>query len=122
LKRSYDPHPKPQRSKKARKGRIRDTGREGAIARKLFQDNMCRGCGKRATTGHHIILRSQGGDDVEENIMPVEQDCHDRYHREGFLLASLRAEEYAYILSKLGSSAAADYSRRKYGHVEVQPK
>lgn len=76
---------------------------------------MCRGCGKRATTGHHIILRSQWGDDVEENIMPLEQECHERYHREGFLLALLSEEEYGYIVSKLGQSAASDYVLRKYG-------
>lgn len=85
--------------------------------RKLASDQTCRATGKRATDGHHILLRSQGGDDVEDNILPLSHGAHvETYHRTGVLPGvKLTDAEYAYLVSKLGEQAAADYIERKFG-------
>lgn len=85
-----------------------------------MRDGMCRACGRRASDGHHILLRSQGGDDHEDNYMPLCDPCHRAYHAQGWIQAVLTAAEYAYLVSKIGAEAAADYVNRKF-RTEVRP-
>jgi len=126
-KRSYEPDWKggkepgqPQPAKETRPERQARTGRgrkldSAARDRKLASDQTCRATGKRATDGHHILLRSQGGDDVEDNILPLSKKPHDEYHGTGVLKGvKLTDAEYAYLVSKLGEEAAADYIERKF--------
>jgi len=41
----------------------------------------CQGCGKRANLQvHHIFLRSQSGDDIEDNLITLCSECHDQIH------------------------------------------
>ena len=87
--------------------------------RKLSLDQTCRGCGKRATDGHHILLRSQRGDDVEDNIMPLCHICHIAYHDGGRKDFRLTTAERGYLLAKLGSEAGNDYIARRYQREEV---
>ncbi len=41
----------------------------------------CQQCGSRINLEvHHIQLRSQSGDDVEENLITLCSECHDQIH------------------------------------------
>jgi 5-methylcytosine-specific restriction endonuclease McrA len=56
---------------------------------------------------HHLVARAQGGDDVEDNVVPLSPDGHRRVsEREpdalAALAASLTGAEYAYVVGKLG--------------------
>jgi hypothetical protein len=62
--------------------RIRDTD---ALRRKLLSDRECRAHGGSASDPHHLIFKSHGGDDVEDNIVPLCHDCHMRFHRADYL-------------------------------------
>ncbi len=67
-----------------------------------------------ATDGHHILLRSAGGDDIEDNIMPLCRHCHMRYHNAEIVL-QVTLDERLYVYTKLGQVAGADYmGRRRY--------
>lgn len=127
-KRSYEPDwkggaapgmPKPVKETRAERQARTGRGRKldsSATKRKLAADQTCRASGKRATDGHHILLRSQGGDDVDDNILPLAKAPHDQYHSTGLLPGvELTDREIAYLVSKLGESGAADYIQRKFG-------
>lgn len=127
MKRNYEPDWKggaaPGAAKPAKETRPERRARTGrgrkldstARDRKLASDPTCRATGNRATEGHHILLRSQGGDDVEDNILPLSLPPHAIYHATGVLKGvKLTDAEYAYLVSKLGEEAAADYIERKF--------
>jgi 5-methylcytosine-specific restriction endonuclease McrA len=41
----------------------------------------CQACGKRANLQvHHIVLRSQSGADIEDNLITLCSECHDQIH------------------------------------------
>lgn len=59
---------------------------------------------------HHLVCRSQLGDDVEENIVPLCLECHEYVtNRSPLELRELREsltdEEVAYCIGKLGEGA-----------------
>jgi 5-methylcytosine-specific restriction endonuclease McrA len=87
-----------------------------AIRRKVKAEPQCRNCSKPASQGHHIIHRSQGGDDRPDNILPLCITCHRLYH-DGGDLPSVRFKpaELAYVTQKMGDTAGLDYLRRRYG-------
>lgn len=89
--------------------RIRDPE---AVGRKVALDPVCRMCKKRASDGHHVVLRSQGGDDVEDNIVPLCHACHMRYHGQGGGFKITR-DEYRYVIAKMGLSPAKEYLRKR---------
>ena len=117
--------------------RIRDTD---ALRRKLLSDRECRAHGGSASDPHHLIFKSHGGDDVEDNIIPLCHDCHMRFHRadyarndrgelpRGFrpavaldareigreIALNLALSEIAYVVSKMGRAPGLDYLRRRY--------
>jgi hypothetical protein len=87
------------------------------IAAKL---GPCRVCTQPSSNGHgfpkvelhHLVARGQGGNDVEDNIVPLCQPHHnDVTLGEPFTLAALAASltdsEYAYVVGKLGESGPA---------------
>jgi 5-methylcytosine-specific restriction endonuclease McrA len=84
-----------------------------AVLRKLVTDPGCRGCGRRASEGHHIVLRSHGGDDDPDNTMPLCMLCHHKFHTEGHLAVALSWEEVAYAWRRLGVGFAS-YLERRY--------
>lgn len=102
--------------------RIRDPR---ASRRKVQRERSCRcGCGRPATDGHHILPRSLGGDDVEDNIMGLYHDCHmcfefggqeDRREMAELLGSKIRDDEIRYLCEKRGLFQAADFLRRYYG-------
>jgi len=102
-----------------------ERGRDRAITRrKLVADRECRGCGSGAAEGHHILLRSLGGDDLADNIAPLCTYCHLVFHgvrnedakaigRE--IGITIKPVEMGYLVAKLGGTAAAVYLLRYYG-------
>lgn len=59
---------------------------------------------------HHLVSRARGGDDVEDNIVPLCRDCHEAITRRKsmqmqMLARSLTDAEYAYVVGKLGEGA-----------------
>jgi 5-methylcytosine-specific restriction endonuclease McrA len=92
--------------------RIRDSA---AVQRKVMSVPLCRACRlEKATDGHHVLLRSQGGDDVEDNILPLCRGCHRDYH-DGRLDLTLSLDERLYVLTKLGQNPGTVYlERRRY--------
>jgi len=95
-----DPKPPP---------RIRDS--QAGLA-KLRREGRCRVCGQaRGLTRHHLLNRSQGGDDVDDDIVPVCDGpgvtCHRKLTtRDPATLATLRNRlsdaEVAYCVGKIG--------------------
>jgi len=62
---------------------------------------------------HHLVSRAMGGDDIEDNIVPL---CRRHHELVTFspggestraLAASLTDSEYAYVVGKLGESGPA---------------
>jgi 5-methylcytosine-specific restriction endonuclease McrA len=92
--------------------RIRDSA---AIERKVKSEPLCRACRlERAVDGHHVLLRSQGGDDLEENIVPICRSCHRDYH-DGRIGLRLTLDERLYVLTKLGQNPGTAYlEKRRY--------
>jgi 5-methylcytosine-specific restriction endonuclease McrA len=41
---------------------------------------LCENCGKTAIDIHHLKFRSQGGQDVIENLMALCRECHFEVH------------------------------------------
>jgi 5-methylcytosine-specific restriction endonuclease McrA len=87
---------------------------------KLRREKACRMCGhkrgsatvrRRALTRHHLIPRSQGGDDVDANLVPICESCHAFVHSQppgGSASVALRAvldpAEQAYCIWKVGEA------------------
>lgn len=78
----------------------------------------CRVCTDPASNGrlygriqfHHLVPRSQGGDDVIDNIAPLCPGCHEDVtlrepHALALLASSLTDAEYAYVIGKHGEGA-----------------
>lgn len=86
-----------------------------AVRSAMNTEPWCRKCGAPATDPHHILLKSQGGDDVFGNIMPLCHTHHDEYHRNSRLEAELHESEVEYMIGKMGMSAAAWYAWKHYG-------
>ena len=82
--------------------------------RKLLSDPVCRGCRGRASDGHHVVLRSQGGDDVEHNIMPLCHACHMAFHAGNLRDLKLTEAERWYVTVRLDERAQTYLMRRGY--------
>lgn len=90
---------------------------QAIIAAKAEQ---CRICGETNRAEwihcHHLVSRSNGGDDVADNIVGLCQKCHREIHARSMLsanllLANLSDAEYAYMIERGGE----DYPERAYG-------
>lgn len=110
--RPFRPDPRP--SKRGVKG---NAGRA-----KLRKEGRCRSCGESrwALSRHHLVPRSQSGDDVDDNLVPLCLLCHDTLHNHPgqprtevrhAIGRSLTDAERAYVGRKMG----VDYLRRHYG-------
>jgi 5-methylcytosine-specific restriction endonuclease McrA len=116
---SGEPYPKSGQLARGpkRAGRRKATKVEWARIVKA-KTGPCRVCVNVNTNGHdlgliefhHIVPRSQGGDDIEDNIAPLHSWCHGLVTlRErgplAALAASLTEPERAYCIGKLGEGA-----------------
>lgn len=98
---SGSPDPKPAR-------RIVATKQEWAAIAEAKQ-GPCRICRRVESNGsvhsrielHHLIRRSQGGDDVAENIVPLCGECHTKLHAGNAGILRLLPSEVAYMRSRL---------------------
>ena len=69
---------------------------------------------------HHVILRSQGGDDVRANIVCMSDDLHDRYHAADKAvwkqlaehIATYRPDTMIYLAKKLGKDGCEVWFER----------
>jgi hypothetical protein len=107
--RQVEPRPKPQR-------RLKATSAQWDEIREGFAPATCVHCGLAAQSLHHIVPKSQGGDDVPENLAPVCGDgtrgCHGliESHASGWerVAASIRPyvllnrPRCAYVIGKIG--------------------
>jgi len=86
-----------------------------ALRAAKLDGRVCRVCAAepcmvaRATELHHIVPRSQGGDDVADNLVGLCTSHHALVtvrtpHVLALLAASLTDAEYAYVVGKLGES------------------
>lgn len=79
----------------------------------------CRVCGGDSLIQlHHVVARSDGGDDVADNIVSLCADCHGAITRRNPRLAAIMLErltdaEYAYAVERGGEA----YFERHYGLV-----
>jgi len=91
--------------------------RDPALLRLLhFEYDECVLCGRTQLLHlHHVVLRSQGGDDVRANILALCNECHSGYHThrsDGFgarlavYVQGYRPDTYAYLVEKLGIGGA----------------
>lgn len=123
---SGQPDPKPVKRKR-KATRVID---RQATTRAVLAQDRCSCCPSRSATGHHVLAKGQGGDDVDANIVAVcgsgTTGCHgkiegaDRETRAilGRFLLSERPDTLEYLSGKLGPSAALEWLRRHL-HVEV---
>lgn len=102
--------------------------RDPAVLRQVvFESDECVSCGDttRRRSAHHVLHRSQGGDDVRENLLVLCGDgvagCHGRYHNGDAQVLSLisaaieaRPDIAQYILDRLGVGPGRDYLFRRY--------
>ena len=70
----------------------------------------CRACGhtgfRPPVFFHHLIPRAQGGDDTEDNIVPLCEDCHAKLHNGDTktarrLTRRLSLAEFVYVRERL---------------------
>lgn len=95
-----------------------------AIRRKRRQERACRcGCGRPVSDAHHVLPKSLGGDDVEDNIVGMYHDCHMALEHDASDWAAvvrskvgvnLRWEEIAYVVRKRGFEQGIDFLKRYY--------
>lgn len=69
---------------------------------------------------HHVVLRSQGGDDVRGNLLTIHDGLHEAYHRAepharfliGTHIRDHRPDILDYLRTKLGEGAATEWLTR----------
>lgn len=86
--------------------------RETEALRDQFRDARCVACGATHVELHHVVPRSQGGDDVAENIAPLCHPHHQAFedHSPGWekiaayvrMYVWARASRLAYVDEKIG--------------------
>jgi 5-methylcytosine-specific restriction endonuclease McrA len=115
---SGEPFPKSRQLARGQKRRHRFMANEKqwqVLAR--TKGGPCRVCLTSASNGrvyskiqlHHVVARSQGGDDYAANLVPVCPDCHRLLHNREpdtcrRLVESLTDAEYAYAVEKAGEA------------------
>lgn len=96
-----------------------------ATKRAVSKQRSCGICGERSATGHHVISRGQGGDDVPANIVALcgsgTTGCHGEIENNnvsarrklGEHLVLDRTDVIFYVKEKLGDTAGDDWLARR---------
>jgi 5-methylcytosine-specific restriction endonuclease McrA len=78
---------------------------------KCYRERACRVCSKPGPARHHLVPRSQGGLDVEANIIPLCTACHLAFHQgtnwayyASTIRARLRLDEELYVVRQKGKA------------------
>jgi hypothetical protein len=89
------------------------------VRAKVLVEGRCRICGRTGPlNGHHLVPRSQGGDDVWENIVPLcgsgVMGCHGMIEERAAgwrsrLRAELTLDEVRYVTAKKSWAWLADH-------------
>ena len=93
------PDPKPPR-------RIRASQADWADIHQGFKDAVCAHCAHRPVELHHVLPRSQRGDDVWENLCPLCRTCHTLLESHGPGWERVGASVRQYVIT--------DNDRRRY--------
>ncbi len=93
------PDPKPVR-------RVRASQADWSGIHELFKDAVCVYSGRRPVELHHILPRSQGGDDVVVNLAPLTREAHTKLegHETGWERVAAAVRQYVIV----------DNDRRRY--------
>lgn len=88
----FNPQPKPGKKKKKLRG-VSPEKLKKVYSEVLERDNyLCQnpGCknGHPLSPPHHVRFRSQGGEDLSENLISLCIHCHDLIHARGLLKVS----------------------------------
>jgi HNH endonuclease len=114
-----EPYPKTRqlaRGERRYRRKVASPKQWAAIRAEKLEGCACSVCGDytRPMSLHHLVPRSQGGDDVAENLIPLCGDgtrwCHGAVTRRDSgalqaLASQLSDSEYAYVIGKLGEGA-----------------
>lgn len=74
-------------------------------------NGKCKNCGSSNNVyAHHIIFRSQNGDDSLENLISLCLDCHRKAH-DGFIYNNKYVSPISFIISVLESINCELYNR-----------
>jgi hypothetical protein len=99
--------------------RLRANQREWELLREFFENECCCACGLREPLSlHHVVPKSQGGDDVRENLVVLCGDgtrgCHGKLENHepgwervaGHVRAYVQAREsrLRYVLDRIGQA------------------
>jgi hypothetical protein len=103
--RQVEPHPRPPK-------RLRASGAQEKKIRAAFEFACCTACGMRPVERHHVVPRSQSGDDVIENLCPLCHGCHTKLegHESGWERIAAAVRVYVltnrprcvYVIGKIG--------------------
>lgn len=93
------PDPKPAR-------RYVASQRETVALREQFRHATCVSCGMAAQHLHHVAFRSEGGSDVPENLAPMCNSCHTRFHS--------RSDRWEHVAGHIRAYVWARASRLNY--------
>lgn len=106
-----DPKVKPRGERRYRR-KVAGPKAWAAIRTEKLYGQPCRVCCAHLTYRqlHHLVPRSQGGDDVANNLVPLCATCHvaitlGEHLEQRELAESLSDAEYAYVIGKLGENA-----------------
>lgn len=128
------PDPKPTRTRGNRPRRVVDPDATRRVLRRL---RACAACGRPACNTHHVLGKGQGGDDVEENLVPLcgsgSARCHGALHGTPYVdedgrrwtaqdvrrgigahVRGRRPDVRVYLTGKLGADRARDHLDRLY--------
>lgn len=123
---SGEPYPKSEQLQHGRRRRYRRKVASPKQWQALRAEKIgpCRACCDPGTNGrlygritlHHVIPRGRGGDDLEDNLVPLCLDCHRSVEIRTpepcrRMLAALTDAEYTYAVTKCGE----DVFERCYG-------
>ena len=95
------PHPKPKKHKKKKRG-VSPAKLKKVYGKVIDRDGTCQNpyCKKGwpLDPPHHIIKRSQGGEDIEINLVLTCIYCHDDIHKERLNVSGIAPDDLIWTI------------------------